>query len=607
MVLAVLFAFVFLVMGVRGRRATANLGIAAFAVSFIALALVARARYSHPDAYIQNYEWMNLQVAINGALQFQGFVMDLDVRIDHLVIGSLGAVLLTGVLVLLWSRIGPRGEVGVPRLHILVVMLVLGAMGVIFSPGMAAILAYWGIASAATYLMLSNRWGTDEARPARIALALPFAGDLTLLAGFALLFSRYGDLDLGRVPGLLHSTPGTGLKSLTAACILVIVGAAVRAALVPVHEWITETVTSPPPAVALAQALWPLLAATVLYRFLPLIHAAGPQATVVLGVLGAVGAGGGAILALAGTGFRRAVAATGVAQAGVAFIALAYADPVRAMAGMIGTVPLRAAVVLAAAAIVTGQRSDDYREMGEAWRRMRLSAVALLLGLGGLPLALTQVAAPGMANQAWEAVVAIALALLAFAAMRAYVGVGYGRLERRRTFEPERVRDAPGPLAQFTVALGILGLLIAALTAVPWWINFLGGGHQKAAAPLTAAGLLVVALVGGALAFMTYGANRATWMRLSVTLGVRVAAGRSAGMGAWDRWAWRPVRVIAGDLEGRLVPAVERWVAAPLGLAGGRLDAWAEGGARAGWLALAVGVAAVAGLLAALLSPGVLR
>jgi len=78
-----------------------------------------------------------------------------------------------------------------------------------------------------------------------VALSVPVVGDVSLLLGVGLLHSRFGVLDMDKLYAVLHTTPGVGLKTLTAACVLIFVGVAARAALFPFTAWQTATLEAP--------------------------------------------------------------------------------------------------------------------------------------------------------------------------------------------------------------------------------------------------------------------------------------------------------------------------------------------------------------------------
>lgn len=606
LMLALVFTFVLMVLGVRTRRATANLAMAAIAVALVALALITRARYGQAAPYIASYEWLNLAVTVNGAIQFQNLIVNLDLRLDPFAIAEIATVLVTALLLLGWSRTGARAEPGVPRLHILVLMFVLGAVGISLTPNLAGILAYWGVAAIATYLLLSNRWGTPETAGARIGLYVPFAGDIAFLCGIALLYSRYGVTDTAQLPGLVHTTLAAGQKSLTAACLLIVIGVAVRAALVPLHGWLTTTAGGPPPASALVQGAWPLLAGGIVFRMLPLVSLAGSQVRLGLAIAGAASAVTAPLLALAGNRFRRGLVLVGVGQAGLGLMALAYGDPARALTALLAGAPLRAGFVLAGAAAVGAMRSDDIAEMGEAQRRMAVTALGLLVGAVGLPLAAVGGATGGTGALPWTIVYGVGVALVAAAGLRSYLGVARGQLERRRAFEPARVREALRPLPQLALGLTAVGALLVVATIYAGWLNFLGEPEEAPLAGTEGLALLGAAVVGWALAVATYGSRRVLWQRRSAAAGTRLGTWALAAWLLLDRFALSRGRFAAETIETRL-PVIETAAAAAVGGAGVLLDERADGGLPLRWVTVAVGAAAVGGLLAALLAPGVLR
>src|SRR5262249_22995552 len=141
----------------------------------------------------------------------------------------------------------------------------------------------------------------------RVALAIPFAGDLALLSGVGILYSRFGTLTLDNLFSALTTTPGVGLKSLTAAAILMFVAAAVRASIWPFTAWQTATVDARAASVAAVAGVWPVLAGALLLKMLPLMGSAGVQALLIAGYTLGVAAVVGPLLGLVGVELRRSI------------------------------------------------------------------------------------------------------------------------------------------------------------------------------------------------------------------------------------------------------------------------------------------------------------
>jgi NADH:ubiquinone oxidoreductase subunit 5 (subunit L)/multisubunit Na+/H+ antiporter MnhA subunit len=147
---------------------------------------------------------------------------------------------------------------------------------VIVSTDLSELYVFWGVGGIATYLLLSNTWSDDAAtRAARLSLAVPLLTDAAFLAGVALLYSRYGQLNVDGLIPVLHSTAGAGPKALTVAVVLLFAGAAGRLALFPFHAWLTGASATPTGALAAAQGFWTLMAAGLLFKAAPLFAPRG--------------------------------------------------------------------------------------------------------------------------------------------------------------------------------------------------------------------------------------------------------------------------------------------------------------------------------------------
>jgi len=514
--------------------------------------------------------------------------------------------------VLMWHRVMGRNEPGPARFQALTSLFLFGCVGTLVSTDLAELFTFWSVAGGATYLLLAHRWGVDAAaRGGRIALALPFLTDLFLLCGIAVLYSRYGRQNLTDLVPILHTTAGWTVRELVVASVLLFVGVAGRLALWPVHSWVTGTATSAPPAAsAIAQAVWPVLAITVLYRLLPIFAASNAQTMRDLVIACAVAAVAAPLTSLIGMEPRRvlALAGSGVSAVGAAITIHGFQYPqftfaVVGLACVYAAAPARAAGVLAASAITSAMRSEDLREMGEAWRRMRASA-AVLLGVS-LALGLSTVGALSLAvdsRSRFGFALGEAVFLIALASLRVFMAVGTGPLRRRRAFDPDRVRDAPAPSLAWPYWLVLLALVLASASLVTAWLGFLDGrthGAAKIAAYITWAG---VALVGFAVAAVVFARSKDGALTASGWLAAtaeRVTGRTSSLLG---RFIFKPSAGIVENTE-RWLPAGDSALGR-MTLLTGRLAATA---ARAPAIPVLIVMAALLALLIGLLSPGVLR
>jgi NADH:ubiquinone oxidoreductase subunit 5 (subunit L)/multisubunit Na+/H+ antiporter MnhA subunit len=556
---------------VRGRRAAGNLGLLVVLIMLAISVVVTGARFGSSSPYHLAYQWINIPVAVSGDQRFQGFGIDLAFHIDRPALAGLLATLVIVLAALLWHRFAARAEQGPVRFQVNVLLLVLGATGVLISQDLAELAAFWLATAVGTYLLLGHRWGTEGAgRRGQLSLALPLAGDLALLCAVAILYSNFGTLDMTSLWPQLRTAPGVGPLALAGAALLLLAATLVRGGVWPFTPWLTGAVDAPPSALAIVAGVWPVLAASVLFRALPLVAAAGVPATRTASYALGVAAVVGPLLSLLGVEMRRALLLASAGAVAVALLGVLY--PASTAVGFTVALAIgmaRAGVLLAAGAATGALRSADLRVAGEGWRRMPSTTLTLLLGAVVVTVAGYEVLALRPLSIAWLAL-GPALALMALGTFRVYVAVGHGPLRRRRAFEPSRVREiaalAAGA-ALVSVVLGVGGILLGGIER---WVAALQPGGRSVPAPDGGWPLLALAaLVIGLLAASLVGLRKDVMLQLSAALGereleTRVAVARVI---AWCLISLPSEAVRA--LEERVLPAFELGLGRALVVAGG--------------------------------------
>ena len=114
---------------------------------------------------------------------------DIILRVDRMTSAALVVMSVCVIASLAWHRVMGRNEPGAARFYALVSALMFAAVATLVSYDLAEVIAFWGLAGAVTYLMLAHRWtAVETSSSGRIALALPFTFDLSLLCGIAILY-----------------------------------------------------------------------------------------------------------------------------------------------------------------------------------------------------------------------------------------------------------------------------------------------------------------------------------------------------------------------------------------------------------------------------------
>lgn len=611
-VLVPLLAFVLAATSVRTRRSAANMAMFGAVVTLALSALIAWGMTRRATPFEARYPYVNIAVAFTGAVNFQGFGIDIILHVDRLTSVALVVMELCVIGTLAWHRVMGRTEPGGARFYALVSALQFAAVATLMSYDLAELFAFWGLAGAVTYLMLAHRWtSVESSRTARIALALPFVTDLSLLSGIAVLYSHYGVQSITGLVPILSTTAGVGQKSMFAASVLLFVGVAARLALWPLHSWVTRTAaTAPPAASAMVQSVWSAVAIVILLRLMPIIAAAHTQTLRELVYASAVAAIAAPLLALFGNEPRRtmALASSGVAAIGVALVIHAYETSAMALAivgvaCVLAVVPARAAAMMVTSAISAAMRTDDMAEMGDGLRRMPRSTIALLLS--SLVIALSAAGAMTLAvstRSRFGLALGEAVLLVSIAAIRVFLAVAIGPLRRRRAFEPDRVRDAPVGSRGWPYWLALAGAVLAGASLVPAWIGYLDGLKHRGGSSAAFFVWLGVAAFGIALTAAVYAVDKDGALRASAALGIWLDRLAARIVAPFARFVFEPVATAAEWLNDR-IPAGDGELARAAA-ASGRL---ALAAARAPAVPLLVVLAAALALVVGLAAPGVFR
>jgi NADH:ubiquinone oxidoreductase subunit 5 (subunit L)/multisubunit Na+/H+ antiporter MnhA subunit len=615
MVIAPLAAFALAVSGVRTRRSASNLAMFGAVVTLLLTLLVGWGLAKKSAPFTVSYHYLNLPVTVTGAVNFQAFVIDIVLRVDHLTVVALLVAELCVIGALGWHRVMGRVEAGAARFNALVSLFLFGCVGTLVSVDLVELFAFWGLTGATTYLLLAHRWGADgPARSTRVAFALPVFTDLFLLCGIAVLYSRYGVQTITTLIPILHTTPAATTKALAIAAVLLFVGIAGRLALWPLQSWVSRTaVAAPAAASAMTQAVWSVVAIVVLFRIMPIIAASNAQTLRAL--LYACGAAAiiAPLVALVTNEPRRVMAllGSGVAAVGAAVVVdgaqrvdSTYTFAIAGVACVLAAALARVAGTLAASALAAAMRTDDMAEMGGAWRRMRGTALVLLgaglvLGLsasGALAYSVASSSKLGL-------VLGEAVLLVSIGALRVFLAIAIGPLRRRRAFEPDRVREVPAASLAWPYWLALVGAALVAASLIRSWLDFLDAGH-KHPVPSTAGYLVwvAVALIGFAAAAIAYSAGKDGAARASSGLGGWTDRLVAFAFGSVDRFAIEPAASLA-DGTSEWIPTRDDALGRSA-VAGGRLIAAAS---RVPALPAVILLAVLLAAALALLSPGVFR
>ncbi|MBL3666840.1 Na+/H+ antiporter subunit A [Streptomyces sp. M2CJ-2] len=205
--------------------------------------------------------------------------LTIDLRLDALSLLMLWVVAGVGALVLLYCRYYVEQDAG-PLAALLLAFA--GAMlGLVLADNLFVLYVFWELTTVASFLLIAGPGKrAEQRRAARQALLVTAAGGLAMLLGFIVLGQAAGTY---RVSAILADPPRGGAVS--AAVVLVLVGAFTKSAQMPLHGWLPAAMVAPTPVSAFLHAAAMVKAGVYLIaRLAPALADVAPWRPMVLGV-----------------------------------------------------------------------------------------------------------------------------------------------------------------------------------------------------------------------------------------------------------------------------------------------------------------------------------
>jgi multicomponent Na+:H+ antiporter subunit A len=175
--------------------------------------------------------------------------VDLALHVDGLALLMLLMITGIGTAVFIYAGGYLAGHPQQQRLYVLLVLFMIAMIGCVTADHVIVLFVFWELTSLTSFLLV----GFDHEKPAsrrsaQQALMVTGTGGLALLAGLLLLWQAIGTPSL---IGIVHALPTAPPSTeLTAALVLILVGAFTKSAQFPFHFWLPNAMAAPTPVSA---------------------------------------------------------------------------------------------------------------------------------------------------------------------------------------------------------------------------------------------------------------------------------------------------------------------------------------------------------------------
>jgi NADH-quinone oxidoreductase subunit L len=500
-------------------RRAAQVGVAFTGIALTLALIVLGYRLSHVVPSYENTQtfWQLQSTSVATAdsrILPPEFLVLWGIRVDPLSLAFMATTLALSLVAQVYALAALRGDEGFRRFFWVVGVLTFGLLALASSPNLFQFWLGWEVVAVAGWMLAAHHWQrADTASSSTRMFVLLRVADLVLLGVLVAVFTKFGQAvsQLPAPPGQLTADPfsfsvlatqwhlghlgliaGTGVRTLVVLSVMVLVAASIRAAIGPFHLWLRDALDAPIAGIALLGLSALVPAALLLARLYPLLLET-PHVLTVLALVGALGAVGGAALALAQHDLLRVGMFAVASQAGLILATFGVGGYSPALFVLLTASFLSVAYFLAAGNLSRMYRSRQLADIGGSRRRMPRTTLTIggwALGISGLSLNTYSVvsatfrnATPvgGHVSSLTQVVVAIAAiattALTALYAFRVYFAVSTGEPARRRGFDATRLREAD-PRLRGAALLALAGAAAATVVGIPGINSFMVGARK---------------------------------------------------------------------------------------------------------------------------------
>jgi multicomponent Na+:H+ antiporter subunit D len=270
-------------------------------------------------------------------------------------------------------------------------LCVSATVGIALAGNLLTFVIFYEMLTLATYPLVAHRGTPDATRGAKIYLAYTMAGGVALLVGAVWLRALAGPVDFTE-RGVLSGMEAALHPQLIAIFLLLLIGLGVKAALVPLHGWLPQSMVAPAPVSALLHAVAVVKAGAfgiirVVYDVYGVELASELGLLTILGVMASITIVYGSVMALSQDGLKKRLAYSTVSQVSYIALGASILGPVATIGGLVHLVHqgiMKITLFFCAGNYAETLGVHKVSQMDGVGRRMPLTTLAFTVGALGM-------------------------------------------------------------------------------------------------------------------------------------------------------------------------------------------------------------------------------
>lgn len=277
------------------------------------------------------------------------------------------------------------------KFYTLFMLMITGLNGVTITGDIFNMYVFFEIAAIASYALVAFGTEHEELEAAFKYMVLGSVASMAILFSIALLYGTLGTLNLADISRRMVQTGDLRLLAFTGA--LLLIGFAVKAALIPFHSWLPDAHPSAPAPISamLSGVFIKVLGIYAISRIFFNVFGMKPVYLNLLLFLGAASLIAAAFLALRQNDVKRLLAYSSISQIGYIALGLGTGSPLGIMGALFHILSHstgKALLFLTSGSLVYSAGTRDLKKMGGLEERMPVTATSFTVGalsIAGVP------------------------------------------------------------------------------------------------------------------------------------------------------------------------------------------------------------------------------
>jgi NADH-quinone oxidoreductase subunit L len=316
-----------------------------------------------------------------------GLDIKLGIYVDQLSVFMMLVVTGVSTLIHLYSFGYMQSDEGYHRFFSYLNFFVFSMLLLVLAGNFVLLIVGWAFVGFASYALISFWYRrTTATRAGMKAFVINVVGDIGLVLAAFLIFRELGTFEYGEVFAQAPHVFERGEWTVTAICLLLLVGAFAKSAQIPFHTWLPDAMEGPTPVSSLIHAATMVTAGVYLIARTHVLFYLAPTAADIAAFVGLATLLIAGTIALTMTDLKRAIAYSTMSQIGYMIMGVSIGAYAQGLFHLMTHAFFKALLFMTAGSIISAMANrQDIDRMSGFWKAMRFTS--LMLVIGGLALA----------------------------------------------------------------------------------------------------------------------------------------------------------------------------------------------------------------------------